>query len=283
MPRNNQKRTGSAPKKAKVETPPAPAPSVLDFVSPTEFVDLPSQGRFYAEDHPLHGHDTMEIRFMTAKDEDILTSQTLLRKGVALEKLLQNIIVDKRIKPSALLSGDRAAIFVAARASGYGEEYEVEVACPGCNDKSNYTFNLKEGSVTHGDDWGDMDITETDDMTFLVTLPISKVIAEIRLLTGADETSITSTVRKNKKNSLIEKTLTSQLAKFIVSLNDDTNRDTIYKFVNMMPAYDSYHLRKAYRVINPTFDLTQHYECSSCGHTQNMEVPITANFFWPNR
>jgi len=283
LPRNNQRRTGSTPKKAKVETTPAPVKSVLDFVSPTEFVELPSQGRFYATDHPLHGHDTVEIRFMTAKDEDILTSQTLLRKGIALEKLLQNLVVDKRIRPSELLSGDRSAILVAARATAYGELYETEVTCPACSAKADYGFNLRDGRLNHGDDWGDLDITETDDTTFLVTLPVTGVTAEIRLLTGADETTITSAVKRNKKNALLEKTLTSQITKFIVSLNSDENRDTIYKFVDMMPAADSYYLRRAYRALNPTFDLTQHYECSSCGHTQDMEVPITANFFWPNR
>ena len=283
MPRNTQGRTGTAPKKTKAKTTPAPVKSVLDFVSPTEFVDLPSQGRFYAADHPLHGQDTVEIRFMTAKDEDILTSQTLLRKGVALEKLLQNLLVDKTIKPSELLSGDRSAILVAARATAYGEIYETEVTCPACSVKADYGFNLREGTVNHGNDWGDLEITETNNATFLVTLPVTRVTAEIRLLTGADESTITSAVQKNKRNSLLEKTLTSQISKFIVSLNDDENRDIIYRFVDMMPAADSYHLRKAYRALNPTFDLTQHYECSSCGHTQDMEVPITANFFWPNR
>ena len=110
MPRNNTRRTGSTPKKETQEVTPAPPTSVLDFVNPTEHVALPSGGRFYDEDHPLHGQDTVEIRFMTAKDEDILTSQSLLRNGTALEKLMQNILVDKRINPSSLLIGDRRLV-----------------------------------------------------------------------------------------------------------------------------------------------------------------------------
>ena len=282
MSRNTKRRTSGA--SPKVEKPPevAPAKSVLDFVSPTELVDLPSKGRFYSEDHPLHGQDTVEIRFMTAKDEDILTSETLLRKGVALEKFLQNVLIDKSIRTTDLLSGDRAAIFVAARCTGYGEEYRTEVSCPSCSTKEEFSFNLKDGQIYNGDNWDDMDITATNDGTFLVSLPITKVVAEIRLLTGADESSITATVKKNKKRSMLENGLTSQLEKFIVSLNNDDNRDTIYKFVDMMPAYDSFHLRRAYRAVNPSLDLTQEYECSSCGNTQEMEVPMTANFFWPN-
>ena len=283
MPRNNQKRTAGTRKKAQTAPTQTPAASVLDFVTPTEFVDLPSQGRFYDQDHPLHGQDAVEIRFMTAKDEDILTSQTLLRKGMALEKLLQSLVLDKNIKPSTLLTGDRSAILVAARATAYGELYETEVTCPSCAAKGDYAFNLREGTLNHGNDWGTLEITETSNDTFLLTLPVTQVVAEIRPLTGADENTITSAVKKNKKNSFTEKALTSQITKFIVSLNDDENRDTIYKFVDMMPAADSYHLRKAYRAINPTFDLTQNYECSSCGYEQEMEVPITATFFWPNR
>lgn len=284
MPRNNQRRATTGTSTAKKAQPKvAPPTSVLDFVSPTEIVDLPSEGRYYPENHPLHGESTIEIRYMTAKDEDILTSQSLLRKGVAMEKFLQNIIVDKSIKSTDLLSGDRSAILVAARCTGYGEIYETEIDCPACGNKEVFGFNLREGKTYSGDDWDDLEIRETGTSTFLVTLPITKVTAEIKLLTGADEAMITTAVNNNKKRSMLEGSLTAQVAKFIVSLNSDENRDTIYKFVEMMPAYDSYHLRKAYRAVNPAFDLTQEYNCSSCGHSQDMEVPITANFFWPNR
>ena len=91
--------------------------------------------------------ETVEIRFMTAKDEDILTSQTLLKKGVAIEKFLSNVIVDKRIQPNRLLIGDRNAILIAARVTGYGETYETSVTCPSCNTKATFPFNLKQASV----------------------------------------------------------------------------------------------------------------------------------------
>ena len=87
--------------------------SQLNFVVPTEIVDLPSRGLFYPEQHPLHGKDTIEIRYMTAKDEDTLTNQSLLKKGLALEKVLQDIIIDKRVTPDSLLIGDKNAIIIA--------------------------------------------------------------------------------------------------------------------------------------------------------------------------
>ena len=162
MPRNNQRRATTGTSTAKKAQPKvAPPTSVLDFVSPTEIVDLPSEGRYYPENHPLHGESTIEIRYMTAKDEDILTSQSLLRKGVAMEKFLQNIIVDKSIKSTDLLSGDRSAILVAARCTGYGEIYETEIDCPACGNKEVFGFNLREGKTYSGDDWDDLEIRET--------------------------------------------------------------------------------------------------------------------------
>ena len=283
MARNNQRRVGSAQKEQKKAAPKTPTTSVLDFVTPTEFVELPSQGRFYNENHPLHNQETIEIRHMTAKDEDILTSQTLLKKGVAIEKLIQNVIADKTIDSTTLTTGDRNAIIVAARISGYGAEYNTSVVCPACMTKGTYSFDLNNKSVYHGDDHDDLDITETENGTFLTLLPSTNVRAEIRVLTGADESSITEIVQKNKKRSAFESNLTSQIQKFVVSLNEETDPQVINKFVEMMPAYDARHVRKVYRAVTPTVDLSQDFRCSDCGHEQKLEVPFTTDFFWPNR
>ena len=257
--------------------------STFQFVTPTEFVELPSKGVFYPEGHPLHNKDTIEIRHMTAKDEDILTSRTLLKKGLAIERLLKNIIVNKAIQPNRLLVGDRNAILVAARITGYGETYETNVTCPACNTKSTFPFDLKTTKVYHGDDYEDYNITESDDGTFFVDLPLTKVQAQVRILNGADEAEITQMVDRNRRRSSIEGNLTAQFSKSIVSLNGDTNKNTIQQFIEMMPAYDSRYLRGAYRCITPNIDLSQDFRCDNCGHEQEMGVPFTADFFWPNR
>ena len=120
--RNNMDRLGT---NDQTETKAAPAAlSPLNFVAPTEFVELPSKGQGYSSDHPLSGKDVIEIKFMTAKEEDILTSATLLKKGIAIDRFMQNIICDKNIKIDDLLIGDKNAILIAARASGYGATYE---------------------------------------------------------------------------------------------------------------------------------------------------------------
>jgi|TARA_E500000331_G_scaffold313740_1_gene322593 hypothetical protein len=285
LARNNSGRTKTAKTKKteEAETPPPVKKSVLDFVTPTEFVELPSAGRFYDTSHPLHRQETVEIRFMTAKDEDILTSQTLLRKGMALEKFLQNVLIDKSINPASLLIGDRNAILVAARVTGYGPNYETNTPCPACGNKSVFAFNLNDGSVYGGDDLGDLEIDETDRGTFITTLPMTKISAEFRLLTGEDESFIARNNARRKKASALETNLTTQLARCIVGLNDDTDKSIINQFVELMPAFDSRHMRSAIKAVTPNIDLTQHYQCSECNHEQEMEVPFTTDFFWPNR
>ena len=284
MARNNQGRTKAAPAKTKQTTKSAPktTTSVLEFVTPTDFVELPSAGRFYGSSHPLHGSSTVEIRYMTARDEDILTSQTLLRKGMALEKFLENVLVDKAIDPSSLLIGDRNAILVAARITGYGSDYETKVNCPACGAKSTYIFDLSDARTHSGEGSEDYTAEETTRGTFNVELPLTKVTAEVRLLTGKDETSISQNSTKRRASAL-ENNLTDQLTRCIVALNDDTDANTIKRFVELMPARDSRYLRNAIKAVTPNIDMSQNFHCSECGHEQDMEVPFTADFFWPNR
>jgi len=124
----------------------------LAFVVPTEFVDLPSGGRFYQEGHPLHGQDCIELKQMTAKEEDILSSRTLLKKGIALDRVIESIIVDKSIDPNSLLIGDKNAIIIATRVSGYGAEYATKVTCPSCNNTEKYSFDLRDANIYDGED-----------------------------------------------------------------------------------------------------------------------------------
>ena len=134
--RDNSKRVGAAAQTAPEQT------QTLDFSTPTELVDLPSKGRFYPEGHPLHGQETVEIKFTTAKDEDILTSPSLLKKGIAIDRLIQNVILNKDINVSTLLSGDKSAIMIASRINGFGAEYKTKVTCPSCEEQSEATFDL---------------------------------------------------------------------------------------------------------------------------------------------
>jgi len=271
---------------------PAPADSAaaaletggLSFATPTEFVDLPSRGQYYPESHPLHGQDSVEIKYMTAKEEDILSSKTLIKQGVAIERLLKSVILDNRVNPETLLSGDRNAILVATRVTGYGAEYETKITCPSCMTSGDHEFDLGDVSVKTVDDTEVDDTYEiTPDGTIVTTTPLSKVQVEMKLMTGKDESYLSRLVESKRRKKLPETTLTDTLKILIVSVNGETSREFVNQFVKLVPARDSRHLRSVYEKASPNVDMTQDYECDNCGYRTDMEVPFTTDFFWPKQ
>lgn len=287
--RNNDDRTG-ARQSDEAPTAAAAAPTSmpdsnhsagLNFVVPTEFVEIPSRGKYYPENHPLHNQTTVEIRHMTAKEEDILTSRTLLKKGLAIDRMLQNIIVDKKIKPEDLIIGDKNAVIVAARSAAYGSDYTTKVTCPACGATEDHSFDLGEMRYVHPDDNVTEEFTQTDNGTFILTLPVTNVNVEVRLLTGKDENWLTKMSENKKKHKLGESLLTDQMRLFITSINGVTNKAQINGFIDAMPARDSRYLRGTYNKVVPNVDLTQEFGCGSCGEETQMEVPFTTDFFWP--
>lgn len=280
MARDNSKRLKSSSDPVVNSNTQAP----LTFSTPTEFVEIPSGGNFYAEGHPLHNQEVVEIRYMTAKDEDILTSQSLLKKGLAIDRLLQNVIVNKEINVDDLLIGDKNAIIVASRKTGYGPEYETQVTCPACSKTSNNVFDLNQLTIKTGEIEGEDVSFQEQTATYILTAPATGVDVELKLLTGADEKYLSQLAANKRKRNLPEATLTDHLQRIIVSVNGHTDPVSIKSFVENMPARDSRHIRRVYEQISPNVDLAQGYSCENCGfETDRMEVPFTATFFWPGR
>ena len=280
--RNNSSRTRSP--KGAANPPPSATKTdngLFSFVTPTEFVEIPSGGKYYAEDHPLHGIDTIEIRHMTAKEEDILTSETLIRKGLAINRLLQAVIMDPAIEVESLLIGDKNALLVATRITGFGPVYETKVNCPGCSEEVTQEFLLDE--LTHVTP-GEMPkgVTVNDANNFVFELPTTKITAEVKLLTTADERALTEATDKKKKLNLPASRSTDLLKSVIISLNDQTDRGDIDKFVSLMPLRDVSHLRKVYEKIKPDVDVSYEFSCEHCDHIGKVVMPLTSQFFWPN-
>ena len=273
LPTDNSDSTNKPP-----DTPPS---AQMSFATPTEFADLPSGGKFYPEGHPLHNKDSVEIRYMTAKEEDILSSKTLIRKGVVLDRLLQSVLVDKNINPDDLLIGDKNALIVAVRVTGYGSEYATSVTCPVCSNIADHVFDLENGEINSGDNFGDFDLKKTDDGTFVVKTPASEANVEFRLLIGQDEKSFVKIEANRKKHNLPETSLSDQLRAMIVSVNGNSDPTYIQSFIEHAPAKDSSCVRRAYLQVNPNIDLSQLYDCPGCGFTSLLEVPLSADIFWP--
>ena len=286
MSRNTGRTKSTSPAPAQAVKPAPTQTTGLSYVTPTEFVELPSRGQFYSSDHPLHNQDTIELRFMTAKDEDILTSQALLKNGLAIDRLVSNLIVDKNINPDELLIGDKNALLLAARVSGYGSEYTVQVSCPSCAASQSHTFDLtafENKESIQPDENSTSGVAATGNGTFTAVLPRTGFTAEFRLYTAQDEKNNIQSSVKRAKHNLENSASTDLLKVLVVSVNGIADRTEVNNFIENMPAQDARHIRACVQVVTPNVDMTQSCECSSCGAVADMEVPFTSEFFWPKQ
>lgn len=291
--RNNQERLGNNDAEASNQQSIQQETNVaqsLNFAVPTEFVDLPSKGLFYPPNHPLHGVESLEIKHMTAKEEDILSSQSLIRKGVAIDRMLQSVLINKDVQVKDLLIGDKNALTVAARVTGYGADYVTNVTCPACSTEQEFDFDLTDVTIT-GASFDREELNEqlegveiTENNTFLVDLPKSNLQVELKMLTGADEEKLAKFQKQKEKTSNSASTvLTDTLKSIITCVSGVKDRKQINQFVDNMPAMDSRFLRSVYQKLIPNIDMTQTFTCRECGHEQDLEVPVTTDFFWPQQ
>ena len=240
----------------------------MSFNLPTETIELPSKGLVYPENNPLSS-GTVEIKYMTAKEEDILTNQNYIQNGTVLDKLLKSLIVSD-INYNDLLIGDKNAIMVAARILGYGAEY-------------NFTYDGKEEVV---------DLSQLENKTldeslytkglneFSFTLPASENEITFKLLTHGDEVKVNQELEGLKKiNKEGSPELTTRLKYMVTSINGDRERKTIREFVDTaFLARDARAFREYISKIQPDVDLT----FFPSGTTKSVSLPIGFSFFWPD-
>ena len=275
--RNNQDRMMGGHKPRPSEEAPQMA-NPMDFVTPTQFVQIPSKGR-YPEGHPLCGEDSIEIKYMTAKDEDVLTNRSLLKKGLAIDRLIQNLIKDPTVNARSLYIGDRNAIIINARASAYGADYKTSVQCPACGETSKFKFDLADHEEYNGDEYPE-EVVDNEDGTFSITLPVSTIVARIRPLTGQDEIEMLS---EGKAKDITNDLITKQMKRFVIDFNGYNELNTINHVIDNMTAGDAKVLRAAFRAISPDIKMEQTFVCKNCEHEEVMTVPFGTDFFWPDR
>lgn len=254
----------------------------LAFAAPTLFVELPSKGKFYKPGNSLHGKETLEIKFMTAKEEDILTSKALIKKGIVLDRLLESVLVDKSVSTSELLVGDRNALLIDSRISGFGSKYVTSVGCPACNTVAKHSFLLDENKKLSDGTVPEHltgKVKHIEGKLFSIILPQTGVDIHIRLMDGSDEKAIMQITEANK-NSTVDSSNTQQLKLLIDSAEGEKDKKLISQFVDIMPVRDSRFLKEAYKAITPNVDLTQQFECKACDYSADIEVPFNLEFFW---
>jgi hypothetical protein len=233
---------------------------------PTEVIELPSKGLIYPEDNPLSS-GKIEMCYMTAKHEDILTNQSYIQKGIVLDKLLQALIVSK-INYNDLVVGDKNAIMVAARVLGYGKDYSFEY------NGTEYTVDLA------GIDNKPFEHSNKGVNEFNYVLSSTGVNITYKILTHGDEQKVQTELeglKKINKNSSPE--LSTRLKYMITSVNGDRETKTIREFVdNHLLARDSRELRKHIKENQPDVDLTFFPD----GNPNRVDIPVGIKFFWPD-
>jgi hypothetical protein len=240
---------------------------MTEFKMPTEIVELPSKGYLYPESNPL-STGKVEMKYMTAKEEDILTNQSYIQNGTVLDKLLESLIVSK-INYNDLIVGDKNAILIASRVLGYGSEYNITYG------GTSYTIDLSKVENKTFDE----STIEKGKNEFKYTLPASAVDITFKLLTHGDELKVTKELEGYKKiNKDVVPELTTRLKFMITSVNGQTEPKVIREFVDEhLLARDSRALREYIKKVQPDVDLS--YELED-GLT--IDIPINLSFFWPD-
>mgnify|MGYP003638880087 FL=1 len=239
---------------------------------PSEIIDLPSEGKLYSKDSPLKD-GKIEIKYMTAKEEDILTSQNLIKKGVVVDRLIDSLILTQGVKSADLILGDKNAVMVAARVLAYGPEYTCQVTHPTTGGVSTQVFNLAECPFKKLP----KDVKEN---LFEVTLPISKRKIKFSLLTGKDERLIDEELNASKKVGAVSPELTTRLRYLIKEVDGDNSQSVINEISQNILSRDSMYLREEIKKVTP--DIIMEQEIDLGGEAVKVDIPMTVGFFWPN-
>tara|TARA_Y100000592_G_C5478691_1_gene324016 strand:+ start:4016 stop:4855 length:840 start_codon:yes stop_codon:yes gene_type:complete len=245
---------------------------------PVESVPLPSMGIIYDKNSSLFNRETLDIRPMTAREEDILTSRAYIKNGTVLTELIKSCLVDKTIDPDDLISGDKNALLIALRATGYGTDYEAEVECPSCGFNNKSTFNLANLKIKRLE----IDPINVGENLFQIELPVTKKEVKVKFLNGHDEKEMSIINERKRKSGINSNTaVTDRLARSVVEVGGITDKNKIRMFVNNMPARDSLALRRFLDKHEPGIDMKVWLSCVSCHEESEVDLPMGASFFWP--
>ena len=240
---------------------------------PTEEVTLPSKGLVYPPDNPL-SKGVLEMKYMTAKEEDILTNESYINKGTVIDKLLQSLIITP-INYNDLIVGDKNAIMVAARVLGYGKDYTFTL------DDEEFTVDLTE---IEDKEIKEEHLLEKGKNEFSFTLPTTKKEITFKILTHGDNKKIDTEVKGLKKvNKTDSPEYSTRLKHMILSVDGDYERKTVRQFVDtQLLARDARALREHLKEIQPDVDLTFDLETEAGDVKGGVKIPIGIGFFWPD-
>ena len=249
---------------------------MADFDFPTEVITLPSKGLVYSESNPL-SKGSVEIKYMTAREEDILASQNLIRKGVVLDKLFESVVVSSDVNVDDIVIGDKNAILLATRILGYGPEYNIEITND-LDEKEEISVDL--GKVRTKD----IDITKLNRENRYKFKTTTGTELEFKILTHGDEKAIDADVkaiqRLNKNGTSSE--LTTRYRYMILSVDGKDDTKSITDFINnKFITRDTKAFREAIKQITPDINMEFEYENPNTGEMEVRPIPMGVGFFWP--
>jgi hypothetical protein len=257
------------------QTKPQVTEKTYDF--PTELITLPSEGRCYSENNPL-AKGTLRIKYMTAREEEILASQNLIKKGIVLDTLFESIIVDKDVNINDIIIGDKNAILLATRLLAYGPKYEVEVY-NSLGEKHKVEVDLSKIETKDIDS----DLLNRENRYKFVT-PNGNDTIEFKIMTHGDEKTIDAEINALKKinKSNISQELTTRYRHMILSINGKEDRKSVVDFVNnKFLARDTRAFREYIKKITPDIKMEFIYTDPESGESEVRPLPMGVNFFWP--
>jgi hypothetical protein len=249
----------------------------LPFVTPTEIVELPSSGTFYPESSPMFGKRTIEIRHMTSKEEDLLSTGDKYEDSFKIyDLLIDALLVDKSINSSHMLEEDKLALLLNARCTGYGSEYHSMVYCANCKDQTKHIFDLSKSTIREPSIQSEY-IPGEDLFSFV--LPKSNI--KVKIISSGEQIKEELEVEKKQKEkyNLPFNETVSFISKVVISANDVTDRSQISKLAEVLPAIDAKYIKEFFLSARPTLSTRQEVKCEVCGTQTEQEAPITWAFF----
>jgi hypothetical protein len=250
------------------------APKSYPF--PTEIISLPSKGLVYAESNPLSKGE-VTVKLMTAREEDILTSAALIRKGIQLDKLLESIVVEPGVNINDLVIGDKNAILVTSRILAFGPEYAAKITDPFDREEVDITIDLSNIKIKEVDE---SILNRDNEYDFF--LPISKTNIKFKLITHGDEMIINKDIEASQKALKTSNEITTRYRRIIIEVDGVRDAGTISNYVtNRLLAGDSKALRKYISDITPDLDLKFDYTSPVTGETEALRIPFGIGFFYP--
>jgi len=248
---------------------------------PVELIPLPTRGTIYDPDSKLYNLSSIQIRAMTAKEEDILASPAFHKEGTALTHLMHSCLIDKSINCEDMINGDRMALMIGIRVTGYGPEYHAAGNCLSCNTNNEFIVDLTTLPIKRLQ----INPVRPGVNEFEFKLPVTKKTIVFKYVTAREERERNAAIKSMQKitGAQISNNITSFLENSIVSVEGQKDRMKIKHFVMNMPAFDSRALRKFITENEPGMDMSCKFSCKNCGHENTLNMPMTTEFFWPSK